>query len=324
LDGAPRRVPASPPELSFVIPVYNGAATIGGVVARIHDAYAGRSIEVVLVNDGSSDETERVCRELQAAHPASVTYVHLAKNFGEHNAVLAGLHWARGAAVAILDDDGQNPPEEVRPMFEHLRRHALDVVYGRYRVKHHSVLRNIGSRFNDRVANWMLHKPPDLYLSSFKVMDRFLVDQHTRYQGAFPYIDGLILRSTSRIDQIDVEHRVAGTTRSNYTLRKLVVLWLNMFLNFSIAPLRLSALLGVCTSVLSLLLLVVIVIDKLYINPGVTLGLPTVLVTVTFFAGVQLVILGTVGEYLGRLFLDHSQKPQFVVRYVRAEERHDG
>lgn len=307
------------PELSFVIPVYNGAETIGGVVARIHEVFPDLPIEVVLVNDGSADETERVCRELQAARPASVTYVHLARNFGEHNAVLAGLHLARGAAVAILDDDGQNPPEEVRPMYEHLRRHDLDVVYGRYRVKHHSTLRNVGSRFNDRVANWMLQKPPELYLSSFKVLDRFLVEQLTRYRGAFPYIDGLILRATSRIDQIDVEHRTAGTTRSNYTLRRLVLLWLNMFLNFSIAPLRLSALLGVCTAALSLLLLVAIVIDKLFLNPEVPHGLPTVLVTVTLFAGVQLVILGTIGEYLGRLFLDHSQKPQFVVRYVRRE-----
>ena len=201
-------------------------------------------------------------------------------------------------------------------MYDAIRANGWDVVFGCYRVKHHSAFRNFGSWFNGRVANVMLHKPPDLYLSSFKVMNRFTVDEITRYTGAFPYIDGLILRTTSSLGQVDVEHRSAGG-RTNYTPGKLFTLWLNMFLNFSITPLRVSALLGTLTSLVSLVLLVAIVIDRLYVNPDVTLGIPTVLVIVVFFAGVQLVILGTMGEYLGRLFLDHSKAPQFVVRYVK-------
>ena len=310
-------------ELSFVIPVFNGSRTISGVVEQIHQLYADLAIEVVLVNDGSADGSEATCRALHEKYPESVVFVHLARNFGEHNAVLAGLHHTSGAFVAVLDDDGQNPPGEVRTMYDAAREQNADVVYGRYRVKQHSAFRNLGSRFNDKMANLMLNKPPDLYLSSFKVMNRFTVDEITQYEGAFPYIDGLILRSTSNLIQVDVEHLERDDAHSNYTLRKLFLLWLNMFLNFSITPLRISAMLGVCTSLASLLLMVAIVIDKLYVNPNVAVGIPTVLVTIVFFAGVQLVILGTVGEYLGRIFLDQSGSPQFVVRYVKSRERDD-
>lgn len=303
-------------ELSFVIPVYNGAATIGDVVERIHESFRDLSLEVVLVDDGSADDSEQVCLGLAEGSPETVRFLHLARNFGEHNAVLAGLNHSRGAYVAILDDDGQNPPEEVRRMYAEIRSKGFDVVFGRYREKRHSWSRNAGSWFNDRMANFMLKKPPELYLSSFKVLSRFTVDQIIQYHGAFPYIDGLILRATRNLGQVEVEHREREGSVSNYTPRKLFFLWLNMFLNFSIAPLRVAVLLGVCTSVFSLLIMAGIVVDKLYINPGVTIGIPTVMVLIVFFAGVQLVILGAIGEYLGRLFLDYSKTPQFVVRYV--------
>jgi len=303
-------------QLSFVIPVYNGSHTIGPVVARIHELFRDDAFEVVLVNDGSPDDTEQVCRALQQRHPETVVFAHLAKNFGEHNAVLAGLNLATGAYVAILDDDGQNPPEEVRRMYDEIRARGHDVVYGRYTTKHHSVFRNLGSRFNDLIANIMLKKPRDLYLSSFKIMNQFLLQEITRYRGPFPYIDGLILRTTRNIGQIDVEHRERPAGRTTYTPRKLFLLWLNMLLSFSILPLRLAALVGTFSSLASLVLLGAIVIDKLYVNPGVAVGIPTVLATIVFFSGVQLVILGTLGEYLGRLFLDQTKSPQFVVRYV--------
>ena len=307
-------------ELSFVIPVFNGSRTISGVVEQIHQLYADLSVEVVLVNDGSADDSERTCRALHEKYPDSVVFVHLARNFGEHNAVLAGLNHSSGAFVAVLDDDGQNPPAEIRLMYDAIRERNADVVYGRYRVKQHSGFRNLGSRFNDKMANIMLNKPKDLYLSSFKVMNRFTVDEITRYSGPFPYIDGLILRATSNLTQVDVEHKERDDAHSNYTLRKLFMLWLNMFVNFSILPLRLSATLGFVTSLSSLVLMASFVIEKLFIHPDIAVGIPSILVTIVFFAGVQLVILGTVGEYLGRMFLDQSGSPQFVVRYVKGPD----
>jgi glycosyltransferase involved in cell wall biosynthesis len=307
---------SQPPELSLVIPVYNGSGTIGQLVERIQAVFAAMPFEIILVNDGSRDETERICAELAGKFPASITFVHLSRNFGEHSAILAGLSYARGQHAALLDDDGQNPPEEILRMLEELKRGNHDVVYGHYIDKHHSWFRNAGSRFNDRIATIMLGKPKELYLSSFKVMNRFLIDEIIKYRGPFPYADGLIYRTTRRIAQIPVEHRANTTGPSRYTFRKLVGLWLNMFLNFSITPLRLSVYVGLITACLSILALLFILIDKIWITPGVTVGIPTVLGAIVFLSGVQLMILGLVGEYLGRLYLDQTGTPQYVVRYV--------
>ncbi len=308
---------ATGPELSLVIPVYNGSRTTGPLVEQTAKIFGSTSFEIVLVNDGSEDDSERVCVKLAEKFPQNVTFVHLSRNFGEHSAVLAGFTQARGRYVAVLDDDSQNPPEEVVRMLDELKRKNYDVVYGHYIEKKHSWFRNLGSRFNDRIATLMLHKPKDLYLSSFKVMNRFLVNEIIKYRGPYPYTDGLIYRVTRNIGQIPVEHRASQSGQSRYTLRRLVRLWLNMFLNFSIQPLRISVYVGLLASCLSIVALVAILIDKLWITKNVTLGIPTVLGSIVFFAGVQLMILGLVGEYLGRLYLDHTGTPQYVVRYVR-------
>ena len=307
---------ATGPELSLVIPVYNGSRTIGPLVEQTAKIFGSTSFEIVLVNDGSADDSETVCAQLAEKFPQTVTFVHLSRNFGEHSAVLAGFTQARGRYVAVLDDDGQNPPEEVIRMLDELKRKNYDVVYGHYIEKKHSWFRNLGSRFNDRIATLMLHKPKDLYLSSFKVMNRFLVNEIIKYRGPYPYTDGLIYRVTRNIGQIPVEHRVSASGPSRYTLRRLVRLWLNMFLNFSIKPLRISVYVGLLASCLSIVALVAILIDKLWITKNVTVGIPTVLGSVVFFAGIQLMILGLVGEYLGRLYLDQTGTPQYVVRYA--------
>lgn len=307
---------APAPELSFVIPVYNGSRTIGSLVERIQTIFAATAFEIVLVNDGSEDDSETVCAKLAEKSPQILTFVQLSRNFGEHSALLAGLSQSRGRYAAVLDDDGQNPPEEIAPMLQELKRRNYDVVYGHYIDKQHSWFRNAGSRFNDRVATWILGKPKELYLSSFKVMNRFLVDEIIKYRGPYPYSDGLIYRTTRRIGQILVEHRPGTGGPSRYTFRKLVRLWMNMFLNFSIAPLRLSVYVGLLTSCLSVVALIFILIDKIWITPGVTIGIPTVLGSIVFFSGIQLMMLGLVGEYLGRLYLDHTGTPQYIVRYT--------
>jgi len=314
---------ATGPELSLVIPVYNGSRTIGPLVEQTAKIFGSTSFEIVLVNDGSEDDSERVCVKLAEKFPQNVTFVHLSRNFGEHSAVLAGFTQARGRYVAVLDDDSQNPPEEVVRMLDELKRKNYDVVYGHYIEKKHSWFRNLGSRFNDRIATLMLHKPKDLYLSSFKVMNRFLVNEIIKYRGPYPYTDGLIYRVTRNIGQIPVEHRVSASGPSRYTLRRLVRLWLNMFLNFSIKPLRISVYVGLLASCLSIVALVAILIDKLWITKNVTVGIPTVLGSVVFFAGIQLMILGLVGEYLGRLYLDQTGTPQYVVRYSMREGSKD-
>ncbi len=305
------------PGLSVVIPVFNGGGSIRGVVENLHRTLADITYEIVLVNDGSYDDSEEVCRALYEKHPDTVTFLNLSRNFGEHNAVMAGLSHTTGNYAAIMDDDGQMPPGELLKMYAEIKAKRYDVLFGRFRIKHHSKWRNFGSRFNHHVANMLLKKPRDLYLSSFKVMNRFVVNEITAYKGPYPYIDGLIVRSTRNLGQMDVDHKPRENSRSNYTLSRLYSLWLNTFLGFSIAPLRIATAVGLLASVSSIFLFIAIAIDKLYLNPDVTVGIPTVLTTIVFFAGLQLLILGVIGEYLGRLFLDHCKSPQYVVRYTK-------
>ncbi|MCC6511957.1 MAG: glycosyltransferase [Pirellulaceae bacterium] len=301
-------------EISVVIPVYNGADSIASVVARVQQTFVGRSLEIVLVDDGSHDNSAAVCAQL--CGQGVTTFVRLSRNFGEHNAVLAGLAQTRGAMIAVLDDDAQNPPEELPRLFDELVRQNLDVVYGRYVQRKHSWSRQLGSWFNDRMANIMLGKPRDLYLSSFKVMNRFIVDQILAYRGPYPYIDGLICRVSRRLGQLPVQHAPRAAGRSNYTLTRLIRLWLNMFMGFSILPLRVTSLLGLTISATSVLWLLLILIDKLWFTPHVTTGIPTVLACLVLFSGVQLMVMGMIGEYVGRMFLSSNGQPQYVVRDV--------
>jgi glycosyltransferase involved in cell wall biosynthesis len=301
--------------ISIVIPVYNGAATIGDLVDRLIDVLSPNSLQIVLVNDGSADQSDRACRSLYLRYPETVTYVNLSKNFGEHNAVMAGLRHARGDYVVIMDDDFQNPPEEVTRLIEQACTHSYDIVYSRYPRKQHHWFRNLCSRLNDRVANFMLDKPHNLYLSSFKCLSRFTVREITKYTGPYPYIDGLALRCTRSIGTVEVTHRPRRNGRSNYTLRRLIRLWLNMSVNFSVMPLRLSGLMGLVFSIFGFLLGIRVFIEKMQ-RPDLPIGWASVLVAIVLFSGVQLLMLGLIGEYLGRLFLTGNQTPQFVVREV--------
>lgn len=298
--------------VSLVIPVYNASRTLRPLVERLCKELAERHrLEVVLVNDGSTDDSADVCRELAGADPR-VRFVNLARNFGEHNAVIAGLRFATGDCAAILDDDFQNPPSEVAKLVEKLGE-GYDVVFSRYERKQHSRFRNLGSRFNNAVASLLLGKPADLYLSSFKAVSRFVIDEITRYTGPYPYVDGLILRATRNYATELVRHDPRFEGRSNYTLAKLVRLWLNMFTNFSILPLRVASFAGLGFALLGGVLAVVFAIEKLN-DPDLPAGWASLAVIVLTVSGVQLFALGMIGEYLGRLFLKDNGTPIFVVR----------
>lgn len=315
--------------LSVLIPVYNSEGTIGRLVDVVNETLSSHfeRIEIILVNDGSADHSHASALEAARRHRGVVRYIRLAKNFGEHNAVMCGLGYATCDAVVIIDDDFQNPPSEILKLVEGLRE-GHDVVYSYYQTKHHSWFRNLGSAFNDRVASSLLHKPKGLYLSSFKAMNRFLVETVTQYDGPYPYIDGLILRSTGAIGTQQCEHASREEGRSNYNLRRLTRLWLNMFTSFSITPLRLSSILGFCMATFGLLLSMFyllswsvggILIDHNTFPPGWA----STIVTITIFGGIQLCVLGMIGEYLGRIFMTQNRQPQFVVRETYGIEGSD-
>ena len=304
--------------LSIVIPVYNGAASIAELVSALEELSIEGGHEIVLVNDGSPDNSIEVCGALLDKARVPITLVSLARNYGEHNAVMAGLRHASGAHVITMDDDLQNPPEEVERLLAFAQRSGNDVVYTYYEEKQHAAWRNLGSRFTNRVADFVLEKPKGLYLSSFRCISAFAVREIIRYQGPFPYIDGLILQVTQNIGRLMVRHLPRATGRSNYTLRRLLRLWMSMFVNFSVMPLRISTVTGFVLSSLGAIGGAMVVAEALLYSPPA--GWASLMAAVLLLSGVQLVILGIVGEYLGRLYLTTNGKPQSVIREVRRSE----
>ncbi|HEY0419094.1 MAG TPA: glycosyltransferase family 2 protein, partial [Acetobacteraceae bacterium] len=301
--------PPAPPRvgLSIVIPVYRGAATIGTLIDALAQLRPEGGMEVVLVNDGSPDNSGDVCRALVAEAKLPIVYVEHARNYGEHNAVMTGLRHAGGSFVITMDDDLQNPPEEVVRLYDHARFGNWDVVYTRFAAKQHARWRNLGSAFANKVADWLLDKPKGLYLSSFRCMSALVVQSVTRYGGPYPYVDGLIMQVTQRIDSIEVGHLPRIEGRSNYNLTRLVRLWLNLATSFSLAPLRFAVYAGAAMATLGVLGAVATIIEAL-VTHDTPSGWASTMTVVLLVSGVQSMILGVLGEYVGRTFLSANGK----------------
>jgi len=301
-------------KVSIVIPVYNSEDSIGQLVDRLDESLnTDYQLEVVLVNDCSKDNSEQVCTEVARKHKGVVKFFSLAKNVGEHNAVMAGLGQTTGDFAVIMDDDFQNPVSEVVKLVNYAAEQDYDVVYTYYSEKKHHFFRNLGSSFNDWVATFMLKKPKDLYLSSFKLINRFLIDEVIKYDLPFPYIDGLILRTTQNIGKIQVVHEERKAGKSNYTIKKLVSLWLNMFTNFSIMPLRISVIVGFFFAIIGFAFGLYTLVEK-FMNPDMPTGYSSMFTAISIFSGIQLMAIGMLGEYLGRMFLSQNKRPQYCIR----------
>jgi glycosyltransferase involved in cell wall biosynthesis len=301
--------------LSFIIPLYHSAETIGGVVRDIEALSIPGGHEIVLVHDGSGEPTSAACRELIRTARVPITLVEHARNYGEHNAVLTGWRHARGAHLVNLDDDGQHPPGEGVRLWQHAVADRLDVVFGHYEEKQHSAWRNFGSWFTNRMTDWALDKPHGFYLSSFRCVSAFVAAQVVGYAGPYPYIDGLLLQVTQRIGSISVRHEARKAGTSTYTLRRLVRLWLSAWINFSVLPLRVATGLGLLIAIVGLIALGWIVWLWLH-DRGPQYGFGWMMASLLIFSGAQLVMLGLIGEYVGRMFITVNQRPQSVVREV--------
>lgn len=306
------------PALAIVIPVFNGVATITRLVDAVIRENPGYPLNVVLVNDGSSDGTARTCRDLARRFPGIVTFVDLARNAGEHNAVMAGLAHARGEYLVVMDDDFQNPPGEAYRLAEEAIRESRDIVFATYPVKRHHWGRNLSSALANAAARRLMGLPEGLYLSSFKCMSRFTVDHVISYRGPFAYVDGLALRATRNIGVIPAAHQPSERGKSSYSVGKLFRLWSAMTVNFSILPLRLASLFGLLFSGLGMAGAVAVVAERIN-HPELPVGWPSLIVTVLILGGIVLLILGVMGEYLGQLLLTINGTPQYVVRSVTRE-----
>ena len=300
-------------ELAVIIPVYNSEKTIRELVLELNKELSHISFEVVLVNDGSKDQSEEICEGL-AKEFDHVTFISLRRNYGEHNTVMCGLNHVTAQYAVIIDDDFQNPPHEIEKLLN-VAKKGYDVVYSKYKIKKHNLFRNFGSKVNDKVANFLLEKPRHIYLSSFKVISGEVIKEITKYKGPFPYIDGLILRVTDNITSVYVNHSDRKVGRSNYNFRRLLMLYLNMFVNFSIKPLRVFTITGVVIFFIGILLSIFFIIRKL-LNPDFPVGWTSVALGIVTFSSFQIIFLGLIGEYLGKQYLDQNSTPQWTIKKI--------
>lgn len=302
-------------KISFVIPCYRSEKTIVGVVSELQKVLSERvgvDYEIVMVSDHSPDTVYSVIEKLCEMDPNRVKGFELARNFGQHAALMAGYAHVNGDLVFSLDDDGQAPVDYIWAMVDGLMDGGYDAVYGAYSEKRHSWFRNLGSCVNDRMAEWLLGKPKSLKISSFFVAKRFVIDEMLNYCGPFPYLYGLLFRVTRNLGNVEVKHRDRAGGSSGYTFSKLLGLWINGFTAFSVKPLRLASFVGTACAALGFFYGVWIVINKLT-NPAAPLGYSSLMAAILFIGGMVMLILGLIGEYVGRIYICINQSPQYVV-----------
>ncbi len=307
-------------KLSFVIPCYGSERTIKGVIEELREtvkSLPAYSYEIVMVSDASPDQVYQVIQELCKADPEHCKGAELAKNFGQHAALMAGYRMATGDCILSLDDDGQAPLESVPQMIDALK--DADLVFGSYSHKKHNIFRNFGSKVNDWMAEFLLGKPKKLHVTSFFAMRRFIMDEILKYDNAYPYLLGLLLRTTKNIVNVPVNHRERADGRSGYTFRKLLHLWINGFTAFSVVPLRIATFCGFFCAFLGAIGVAWCIVNKI-IHPDAPLGYSSMMTTIIFVGGMLMLMLGMIGEYIGRTYICINQAPQYVVRSTTLEK----
>lgn len=308
-------------KISYVIPCYKSALTITGVINEIQSAMENLkqyTYEIVLVNDCSPDNTFEVIENLAKQYD-NICGIDLAKNFGQHAALMAGFHYITGDILVCLDDDGQTPADEVGKLLQEIEN-GQDVVYAKYEHKRHSLFRNFGSVVNEKMAQFLLGKPKELYVSSYFAARRFVVEEMLHYDKSYPYVIGLVLRTTKRITNVTVNHREREIGTSGYTFSKLIALWMNGFTAFSVKPLRIATWIGIACAVLGFIYGIYTVIKK-FINPAVPVGFSSMMAALMFIGGMILFMLGLLGEYMGRMYISMNNAPQYVIRDIVNEKK---
>ncbi len=298
--------------LSIIIPVYNSENTIDEVVGRLlRELDEKVSYEIILVNDGSTDSSYSRCLKLAQSYN-SIKLVNLSRNFGQHNAMIAGLKFIQGEVAVFMDDDLQTPPEEIWKLIKKLDE-GYDIIYANYINKKHNIFRKFGSTINAVMANILLKKPRNLKTSSYFVIRKYLATEILEYQGPYPYLPGLVLRITSNIGVVNIEHKKRAHGKSNYSFIKLLRLWFNGFTNFSVKPLRIALFFGLLCAAAGFIIALILLIRKMLDSVLVT-GWTSTIVAILFFSGIQLISVGLIGEYVGRIFMSQNKQPQYVIR----------
>lgn len=300
-------------KISFVIPCYGSEHTIANVteqIKRVMDTRTQFDYEILLVNDCSPDNVWKVITGL-CEKDSHIRAIKLAKNFGQHSALMAGYTFVTGDFIATLDDDGQTPAEEVFKLVDKVKE-GYDVAYGYYPERKDNIFRKFGTLMNNKMLEMMIEKPKNVHLTSYFVAKRYIIDEITKYQNPYPYIWGLVLRTTKNIVNVEINHKEREEGKSGYTFAKLINLWLNGFTAFSVKPLRLATGVGACTSVVGVIFIIFTIVKKL-MNPELVPGYSSLMAVLLFIGGMLMVMIGLVGEYVGRIYICINASPQFVI-----------
>ncbi|WP_434309618.1 glycosyltransferase family 2 protein [Hominifimenecus sp. rT4P-3] len=301
-------------KISFVIPCYRSEHTIEDVVEEIRMVMGedgGYHFEIILVNDNSPDGVWPVIQQLTERYD-NIRGICLAKNFGQHSALMAGYANASGDIIVSLDDDGQSPVDEVFLLLDQIHN-GYDVVYGYYPEIKQSKFRIFGSLVNEKMTEVLIGKPKGLKGTSFYAAKRFVIQEMLHYKNAYPYVGGLVFRSTNHVTSVPVHHRERKEGHSGYTLRKLLSLWMNGFTAFSAKPLRIATYLGFICSLIGFFYGIFIVIRRL-LDSSIQAGYSSLMACIVFIGGIIMMLLGLIGEYVGRVYISINNAPQYVIR----------
>lgn len=302
-------------DFSLIIPLYKSEATIEHLLSRLEALQTNTPWQVIFVDDGSPDKTYDTIHQRLQHSPLEALLIRHTRNFGEHQAVLTGYRHAEGEYFINIDDDLQNPPEEALRLLAYAKANDLDVVYGNYVEKKHNLFRNLGSTFANFTARLLLDLPRSYYLSSFRCVRRLIGERITTVSSPYVYIDGLLSQATQQIGSLDVQHDQRDSGVSNYNIRRLVRLWLVILTSFSLMPLRIASFIGLLAATIGAISLSYIVISSMFGTIEVA-GWPSVISAILFFGGVQCLLLGLLGEYVGRIYLTLYGKPQALIRTI--------
>ena len=302
--------------ISFVIPCYRSEATIQKVTDEIIEIVGQRAqydYEIICVNDGSPDNVYEVLQKL-AKENHKIKVVNFAKNMGKHAAVLAGYAYVRGEYVVNLDDDFQCPTTELWRLLEPLVQEQCDYATAKYPHKKEAVWKRWGSEVNVLMSQMLLGKPKGIRFENFTACKRFVADEMAKYPNPYPYLEGLLLRVTRNVKEVEMEERErADNNTTSYTFLKSIALWINGFTAFSVKPLRISTFVGVLAAMVGFIVGLIMVIKKI-LNPEIAMGYTSLAVIQLVIGGLILMSLGLMGEYIGRIYICLNKSPQYVVK----------
>ncbi len=300
-------------DLSVIIPVYNSEDNLIELTHQLFDSLKSYQFELIFINDLSRDNSWDVIKEICITRN-NIIGIDLRKNFGQDNAIMAGLFKAQGNFIVIMDDDLQHSPYDIPALYSKCKE-GYDVCYAKFIHIKQVLWKNIGSYINGFVAEILINKPKNIYLSPFMIIKKDIIEKIIEYDGPYPYIQGLIFNITDNITQINIEHNDRYKGNSNYNFIRSFSLFLNLATNFSIIPLRFSTFIGIISSIIGFSMLPYYFIRYLQGNYQIQ-GWTTLVTLLLIFGGLILLSLGLIGEYLGRIYLKINRKPQYIIKEI--------